>query len=435
MNWRSIAITGLVAGMVAVTGCSTNLPETNQGNRNGQRVADAVNRREDTYRTTSNRLAHTENNDYMGRHIKNKDANRSVTSTVRNAADKAVNTANRFATAPSRNLNLGRPEGRIGNAFRYGGETGRPGVVTNNNGGTVSRSAINHLAPTPTEYSTHMAENATVVNDSAPATHKNNVNATVKPIDTRRDDSKVKSKKEVKHETRHDSKDSKVIGEAPEIANTSNRTTSRAAVNNNVANSSLDGNRAMQSHMTPSTRTTTRNTKGATQRPTLNNSTTINNRHAVANTPAKEMTLDTNNRIEKQNHNKRINKTTRATRNSNKRVANKNSTRNQSIKNIGRVVTDETVPVVSTDDSFNIENEVALFRKKIDEQTQPATPAVPEVKPTPDAQSYDDSYYYDVDDSIENDTPSVEKPSNEAPSQTAPSVVPVPARPAQRVMK
>jgi len=51
-NWRKILVTGMVAGMVMVTGCSSNLPETNQGNRNGQRVVDAVNRRTDTYGVT-----------------------------------------------------------------------------------------------------------------------------------------------------------------------------------------------------------------------------------------------------------------------------------------------------------------------------------------------------------------------------------------------
>jgi len=39
----------MVAGMIAVTGCSSNVPDTNQGNRNGQRVVDAVNRRTDSY--------------------------------------------------------------------------------------------------------------------------------------------------------------------------------------------------------------------------------------------------------------------------------------------------------------------------------------------------------------------------------------------------
>ena len=48
-NWRKILVVGMVAGMVAVTGCSSNVPETNQGNRNGQRVVDAVNRRTDSY--------------------------------------------------------------------------------------------------------------------------------------------------------------------------------------------------------------------------------------------------------------------------------------------------------------------------------------------------------------------------------------------------
>jgi len=47
-NWRRILVTGMVAGMIAVTGCSSNVPETNQGNRNGQRVVDAVNRRTDS---------------------------------------------------------------------------------------------------------------------------------------------------------------------------------------------------------------------------------------------------------------------------------------------------------------------------------------------------------------------------------------------------
>ena len=49
MNVKRILVVGAVAGMLAVTGCSSNLPENNQGNRNGQRVVDSVNRRGDTY--------------------------------------------------------------------------------------------------------------------------------------------------------------------------------------------------------------------------------------------------------------------------------------------------------------------------------------------------------------------------------------------------
>jgi len=48
-NWRKILVTGMVAGMIAVTGCSSSVPEVNQGNRNGQRVVDAVNGRTDSY--------------------------------------------------------------------------------------------------------------------------------------------------------------------------------------------------------------------------------------------------------------------------------------------------------------------------------------------------------------------------------------------------
>jgi len=58
-NWRRIVVTGLVAGMVAFTGCSSNLPETNQGNRNGQRVVDAVNHRADTYNANRTRSSGT----------------------------------------------------------------------------------------------------------------------------------------------------------------------------------------------------------------------------------------------------------------------------------------------------------------------------------------------------------------------------------------
>jgi len=92
MNWRRILVTGMVAGTILFTGCSSNLPETNQGNRNGQRVVDAVNGRTDSYdvnRTTrsTNRRIGTRNVD--GRHrttrhagTRNVDGHR----TTRNAA-------------------------------------------------------------------------------------------------------------------------------------------------------------------------------------------------------------------------------------------------------------------------------------------------------------------------------------------------------------
>lgn len=93
MNWRRIVVTGLVAGMVTVTGCASNLPETNQGNRNGQRVADAVNHRPDSYRSTN--------------------INENVTrNSSSNIAQRATRGINRIAN----DLSLGRPNGRVGNA-------------------------------------------------------------------------------------------------------------------------------------------------------------------------------------------------------------------------------------------------------------------------------------------------------------------------------
>ena len=119
MNWRHLAITGLAVGMVAITGCAANMPESNQGNRNGQRVADAVNRREDTYRTTGHRLGYTENSGY----------NR-VTRGIRRGVNEVTRPTRNIGTNP---LNIGRPHGRIGNTFRYGHNRADVRVLDNYN--------------------------------------------------------------------------------------------------------------------------------------------------------------------------------------------------------------------------------------------------------------------------------------------------------------
>ena len=128
INWRKIAAAGLITGMVAITGCSSNLPETNQGNRNGQRVADAVNRREDTYRTTSNRLGITENTNSYNRNSYGEGIVGRTTRGIRRAADNVTGVTrgvgrNRYRTN-NRSLNLGRPHGRIGNTYRYSNHRG-----------------------------------------------------------------------------------------------------------------------------------------------------------------------------------------------------------------------------------------------------------------------------------------------------------------------
>lgn len=136
MNWRRIAITGTLAGMIAATGCSSGLPETNQGNRNGQRVVDSVNGRIDTYSTTrgtnTNRdLDGRRTNGLVGTYdngIVSGERDGDGNSVIRRAT-RGVNRAARGIGDTARDLNLGRPQGRIGNAFRYG--TTNPGNIQN----------------------------------------------------------------------------------------------------------------------------------------------------------------------------------------------------------------------------------------------------------------------------------------------------------------
>jgi len=161
MNWRRIIATGTVAGMIAVTGCSTNLPETNQGNRNGQRVVDAANRRSDTYRTTRNsaynRSATTRGDGIIGRAVRDVMPNRSV----------------------NRSSNFGRPHARIGNAFRYGNtHYGRTQGLNNRGydmGITTNDSAIvnsrTNRASQPTR-STTPNTTKTITNNTAPKVNK-----------------------------------------------------------------------------------------------------------------------------------------------------------------------------------------------------------------------------------------------------------------------
>lgn len=118
MNWRRMIAAGLVTGMLAVTGCSSNLPETNQGNRNGQRVVDAVNRRGDTYGSRPTR-------GLFGR------TTRGFNRAARNVGDGITgNRANRrYNRMPNRSTSFGRPQNRIGNTFHYGANHGRTAML------------------------------------------------------------------------------------------------------------------------------------------------------------------------------------------------------------------------------------------------------------------------------------------------------------------
>jgi len=219
INWKNFAITGLVVGMVAVTGCSSNLPETNQGNRNGQRVADAVNRREDTYRTTSNRLAYTENS---GTYHTNGALDR-TTRNIRHAADKITHpTRNTTRNTVNNPLNVGRPQGRIGNAFHYGNETshvtGLNEVTAYDMGVTASEQAL---------VNTRTTRNTTVNPAVAPATTA----VTTPKTDTKRIDTKRKATPAKKVETTTENKSNlitptvSVIRQAPAVVAPTNHRT------------------------------------------------------------------------------------------------------------------------------------------------------------------------------------------------------------------
>jgi len=136
-NWRRILVTGMVAGMIVFTGCSSNLPETNQGNRNGQRVVDAVNRRTDTYETGRNRNIGADRsgrttrglrgfNRGLRRAARNDGVNRHNTGTRgtyrHNRVGTGTNTNQRadgiHRTAPHRNA-AAPSRGRVGHTFGY----------------------------------------------------------------------------------------------------------------------------------------------------------------------------------------------------------------------------------------------------------------------------------------------------------------------------
>jgi len=122
MNWRRIVVVGTVAGMIAITGCSSNLPETNQGNRNGQRVVDAVNHRQDTYTTTA-------------RPETTRNTTRNTTRHTRNGERRM-----RYTHNPNSRINFARPHARVNNHL-------------NNNaydrGVTVNNRAITRNEPAP----------------------------------------------------------------------------------------------------------------------------------------------------------------------------------------------------------------------------------------------------------------------------------------------
>ena len=380
INWRRIAVTGIVAGMIAVTGCSTNLPETNQGNRNGQRVADAVNRRPDTYRTTSNRLGETENNDgILGR----------TTRGIRNAADNVTNTTRNTGNY----LNLGRPEARVGNTFRYGGGTGTTRNLNTRNTG--------HRADMGVTVSDQALVNSRTTRSNAVVPNNTNVNRgtnEVKPIDTKRP--------KVKHETKHEAKKVEtapsVTRSAPVAAPAPTPATKPQTAPRSVSRSV---SRTTANHNTVN-RVNAERSNNTSPKKSVTNSTTTRGRHAVNNQSVTRYGM-TPHRVNKNNAT-HVNRAARRghVANPTKRVVrnNKPISRNSAI--------DQTVAVLNTDDNVAINDDLAFFRKKTEET--PVTPEVPTKTTTPE-ESYDDRDY----STTTPDTTSPPKTDKKAPVRTA----------------
>ena len=459
MNWKRIAVTGIIAGMIAVTGCSTNLPETNQGNRNGQRVTDSVNRRADTYRTTSNRLGMTENSGmYRTDGIAGR-TTRGMRRTANNAAGATRNNYGRYhntynhTTTPNRSLNIGRPQGRIGNTFRYGhqsgythglneygshtgysqGMTGYSGRAAHSQGmnqqlhgydmgvTTSDQALVNNRTTRNTTNNTASAvaapNNNTAVTNRAAANPTRSNTATTKTetkrVDTKREDKKAKSAAK-KHET------------APARSSTTHRAgthTSRAAhsapriaQNRNTASTRNLGARHMAPHAI-----------AQHNNPTVARSAGHYSRHGMHNTASRAVRRNYHaNRVNNSRINNHVGMTHHmnqnnqfSTRNAGyynrygmtlntNRVARRNHDVNRT-SSYGRINTginvapnmQETVAVVSHDDNFDMDtasNEMAFFRKKTEEPTNTTTPQMPMTPPAMPLpnnlrQSYDDSHF------------------------------------------
>lgn len=405
MKWKQVAAAALITGMVAITGCSSNLPETNQGNRNGQRVADAVNRREDTYRTTSNRLGMTENNyGYNnGRYAKERSTDGILGRTtrgIRRAADNVTGAVrgtggstyryhknthgryNNYNGTPrhytqngnykrsfNRSLNLGRPQGRIGNTYRYGNH---PAYAY----------GINHATPElGYDMGVSVTQQAAVSNAIAPNRAINTSNTSNRAVPTRN----------VKNTT--EKTETKVID------------TKRSAKQDKT-----------KAHNTPAAERTTR---GTAPKLTIDH-TKVGPRSYPASVTvpfqvAPEITL--NHRA----HSRAAN------------PANKRHTMSLNEKRVSKVPKPErTVPVFDSDDS------TAFFRKKV-EPTQPQ-PNVPVQPVSMDYELNNDFGYDDYSGSIIHSANIILEnlQQNTTPNPTpSPAPTPVPSRslPTQRAMK
>jgi len=435
MNFKRIAVTGLVAGMVAITGCSSNLPETNQYNRNGQRVANSVNHRATTHRATGTHRARTENNytnnGVIGRTTRGIGR---VANDVANVAHNATHNTgtshtNRHARRYGNSLNLGRPEGRMGNTFHYGNNTSYARGLHNSadgNAATISDQSVVNAGTTrnsvtnpdtvnrATANNTHRAMPARSAVTAANPTR--NTRPETKKTETKPIDTKRSTTPKAKHESKQNAHGTHITHTAPTI--THRAPTIRPVVRNVNRNINRDTTHRSQSgeiqnlarrSQARNTQTNTRLQANRTQNP---------NRYGL--------NLTTN-RPEHRN--------TATTRT------------NNNYNTIGRIASmhmDQTIAVVNQDDNYNTSDEMAFFRKKVEEPTtDPTTPDIPETQELPGATSFNAGFdnmniSYDDSNSSFDDTANDITNDNDTDNTSNPNNVPtniIPSRPARRAMK
>ncbi|MCL2218034.1 MAG: hypothetical protein FWB91_13590 [Defluviitaleaceae bacterium] len=423
MNWRRILVAGTVAGMIAVTGCSSNLPETNQGNRNGQRVADAVNRRADTYdhRGIWPERNYADSSDYYNG--LNRNSNRGVTrginrisrgigSTARNitegvgdmatgnsSAHNTRNTRNTQHSTPNRSVNFGRPQGRIGNTFRYNNNNNHRAQALDSGfdrGVTTDMQNTQSTRNTATR-STHNTRNTAVGNthNTRNTTHTGNTHNTRNTTHTRNT-----------HNTRN---------------------TTHTRNTHNTRNTTHTGIAAERPQITPAPAVSAPVVQ-STQPNTNSHSNAgrygMNLNHQYQNRAARRATTSTN----RANH---ANRTSRANRMDNTRM-NRGDT--AALPNM-----EQTVPVINNDDEAVTLNRLERKLKNREDKkeqapeatpapapAEPAKPAPTQVKPSSvlvfddsghEEESVREHNHYDGDNNSDNEPTTKPAPNQEKPSE------------------
>jgi hypothetical protein len=127
MNWRKALTAGAVAGMLVISGCSSNVPENNLGNRNGIRLTESVARNASRPKAKTWKKKNWNRNNWnrnnMNRRYTRSQDSRAREGTVNGYINRRARNSERSASAPSYRLR------RAANAQRLNRSTLRvPGI-------------------------------------------------------------------------------------------------------------------------------------------------------------------------------------------------------------------------------------------------------------------------------------------------------------------